>query len=178
MPAFDRGYTTNEDGTTTVFSLSTLETIDRIKVGNDADAAVFEPKSSQVAFMMGDSKAVTFLDARTGAVTGKLAMQSAKLDGAVADGEGTIFVAQRDRNAVARIDASRRRLTGEWKTTGCEQPTGLAIDLASHRLFIGCRGTHPRLAVMDARTGKVVATRRARTPVPWPSTRAREDSTS
>lgn len=158
VPAFDRGYTTNEDGSTTVFTLSTLETIDRIKFGDDADAAVFEPRSGQVAFMMGDSKAVKFLDARTGAVRGTLAMRSAKLDGAVTDDDGTIFVAQRDRNAMARIDASAHRLTGEWKTTGCEQPTGLAIDRVAHRLFIGCRGTHPVLAVMDARTGKVVAT--------------------
>src|SRR6516165_9295484 len=30
VPEFDRGYTTNGDGTTTAFQLSTLKTIDRI----------------------------------------------------------------------------------------------------------------------------------------------------
>lgn len=158
VPSVDRGYTTNEDGTTTVFSLTTLETIDRIKFGADADAAVFEPRSGQVAFMMGDSKAITFLDARTGGITGTLAMPSVKLDGAAVDDEGGIFVAQRDRNSVARVDAAHRRLTGEWKTTGCEQPTGLDIDRVRHRLFIGCRGAHPVLAVMDSRSGRIVAT--------------------
>ena len=34
----------------------------------------------------------------------------------------------------------------------------MAIDRATMRLFIGCKGPHPVLAVMNARTGKVVAT--------------------
>jgi hypothetical protein len=39
---------------------------------------------------------------------------------------------------------------------GCEQPTGLAFDSARERLFVGCRGRAPVLAVMDSRTGRVV----------------------
>jgi DNA-binding beta-propeller fold protein YncE len=159
VPEADRGYTTNEDGSTTVFRLSTLETIDRIKFGDDADAAIYEPVSGLVAFTMGDSKAIAFLDAKTGALVGKLPMPSAKLDGAVADGEGSIFIAQRDRNSLARVDARQRRVTAEWKVTGCEEPTGVAFDRANGRLFVGCRGRSPVLAVMDSRTGKVVAIR-------------------
>jgi DNA-binding beta-propeller fold protein YncE len=158
VPDFDRGYTTNADGSTTIFSLSTLETIDRIRFGGDADAAVYEPRSGQLAFMMGDSRSIAFLDAKTGALAGTLAMPSGKLDGAAVDADGSIFVALRDRNSIARIDARRRRITGEWKTTGCEQPTGLAINRENHRLFVGCRGSNPVLAVMDSRTGHVVAT--------------------
>jgi hypothetical protein len=140
-----------------VFTLSTLETIDRIKFGADGDAAIYEPVSRQLVFTMGDSKAIAFLDARTGGVLGKLPMQSAKLDGAVADGAGRIFIALRDRNSLARIDVRQRRMTAEWKVRGCEEPTGLALDRAHARLFIGCRGANPVLAVMDARTGRVVA---------------------
>ena len=158
VPEFDRGYTTNGDGSTTVFALSTLETIDRITFAKDADAAVYEPVSGQVAFMAGDSHAIVFLDARTGVARATVAMRSEKLDGAVADGAGAIFVAQRDRNSIARLDAARHVQSAEWKTRGCEQPTGLAIDRTTHRLFIGCRGTHPVLAVMDAQTGTMVAT--------------------
>ncbi len=158
VPEFDRGYTTNEDGTTTVFRLSTLETIGRIKFGNDADAAIYEPLSKQLAFMMGDSKAITFIDAEHGTVTAKVNMPSAKLDGAVVDGEGNLFVAERDRNSLATVDAQRRRATAEWKVTGCEEPTGLALDRANHRLFVGCRGARPVLAVMNSRTGVVVGT--------------------
>lgn len=155
---FDRGYTTNGDGSTTVFQLSTLKTIDRIKLGESADAAYFEPVTGQLAFMMGDDKQITFVDAASGAITGKLALQSEKIEAGAADGQGNLFVSLRDRNEVIRIDARKRQVTAEWKTQGCEQPTGLAFDAADKRIFAGCRGNSPVLAVLDAETGKVVAT--------------------
>lgn len=155
---FDRGYTVNEDGTSTMFQLSTLKTLKRIPVGEAADAGVFEPVSGQVMITISDEKSVAFLDAKTGAKTGTLKLQAGKFDGMAADGKGNIFVAQRDLNSVARIDAKTRKLTAEWKTTGCEQPTGLAFDAAHHRIFVGCRGKNPVLAVLDSDTGKVVAT--------------------
>lgn len=155
---FDRGYTINEDGTSTIFQLSTLKTIKRIPVGEAADSGVFEPVTGQVMITMSDEKSVAFLDAKTGNRTGTLVLQAEKFDGMAVDGKGNIFVAQRDRNSVARIDAKTRKLTAEWKTTGCEQPTGLAFDAANQRIFVGCRGKNPVLAVIDATGGKVVAT--------------------
>lgn len=155
---FDRGYTTNGDGSTTVFQLSTLKTIDRIKLGEDADAAFYEPVTRQLAFMMGDSRQIAFLDAGTGTRLGTLKMQSGKLEAAAADGQGNLFVAERDRNRVARIDLRQRKLTAEWKTQGCEEPTGLALDRVGKRIFLGCRGKSPVLAVLDSETGKVIAT--------------------
>lgn len=155
---FDRGYTTNGDGSTTVFQLSTLKTIDRIKFGEDADAAFYDPVTKQLAFMMGDSKEIAFLDARTGSVVGKLKMESKKLDGSAPDGEGNLFIAERDRNAVARVDIRQRKVTAEWKTAPCEEPTGLAFDRAHKRIFVGCRGKSPVLAVLDSDSGKVITT--------------------
>jgi DNA-binding beta-propeller fold protein YncE len=156
-PEVDRGFTANEDGSTTMFELSTLRTLDRLTLGTDADAAVYEPSTRQVAFTMGDSRMITFVDAATGKIAGRVTLRSAKLDGAAADGEGALFVAERDRDAVARIDARRRAQTAEWKVPGCHEPTGLAYDRASRRIFVGCRGRDPVLAVLDSRTGRVVA---------------------
>jgi len=158
VPEFDRGYTTNGDGTTTAFQLSTLKTIDRIKFGEDADSGFYDPVTRQIAFTMGDSQAVAFVDAKTGAVTGRMSIQSSKLDGTVPDGHGNMFMALRDRDAVIKIDVAARKVISEWKTTGCEQPTGLAYDASHQRLFVGCRGKNPVLAVMDAGEGKVVTT--------------------
>jgi len=158
VPEFDRGYSTNGDGTTTVFQLSTLQTIGRIKFGEDADAATYEPVTKRLAFTMGDSKKIAFLDAKTAQPVGELAMESKKLDGAAADGEGNLLMALRDRNSVAKIDVAARKVAGEWKAEGCEQPTGLAYDKANKRIFVGCRGNKPVLAVMDAESGKVITT--------------------
>ncbi len=158
VPEFDRGYTTNGDGSTTAFRLSTLETLERIKLGEDADAGIYDPVTKQIAFTMGDSQKIAFLEAKTGKPLGVLPMESKKLDGAAPDGEGHLFMALRDRDSVARIDMAGHRLDAQWKTDGCEQPTGVAYDRGNQRIFVGCRGAKPVLAVLDARSGKVIST--------------------
>lgn len=158
VPEFDRGYTTNTDGTSTVFQISTLKAVGSIKLGDDADAGFYEPVTKQVVFMRGDSKEMTFVDAKSGEVTGKLAMKSKKLEGTAPDGHGSIFTAQRDTNSVVRVHAAAKTVTAEWPTTGCEEPNGLAFDSRRKRLFVGCRGTRPVLVVMDSESGYVVAT--------------------
>jgi DNA-binding beta-propeller fold protein YncE len=158
VPEVGRGYTANGDGTTTVFDLSTLKTLDRLKLGESADSAFYEPLTGQVAFTLGDSHELVFVTAKTGAVAGRLHIDADELEGAAADGQGFLYVNERDKNRVAKVDARTRRLVAEWPTPGCDMPTGLAIDRADRRLFIGCKGEHPVLAVMDAGSGRVVAT--------------------
>jgi len=114
--------------------------------------------TKQIAFTMGDSQKIAFLEAKTGKPLGALPMESKKLDGAVPDGEGHLFMALRDRNLVAKIDMAAHRLDAQWKTDGCEQPTGVAYDRAGQRVFVGCRGAKPVLAVMDAQSGRVIST--------------------
>src|SRR5258708_7667230 len=74
VPEFDRGYSTNGDGTSTVFAISTLKTLDRIKVGEDADSAFYEPVTRQLAFTMADTKKIPFVDPRPGKVVADLAI--------------------------------------------------------------------------------------------------------
>lgn len=157
VPEFDRGYTANEDGSTTVFELSSLKTLERVKLGPAADAAVFEPSTGQLAFTLGDTKELVFVDARTAKVTGRVSMSSEELEGAVADGKGFLYVNERDKDRLAKVDARTFTRKAEWPTPGCHMPTGLAMDREHHRLFLGCKGAHPVVAVMDAATGKVVA---------------------
>ena len=155
---FDRGFTINEDGTVTLFQLSTLKPISRIKLGKAADTGIYEPVTKQVAVMLGDEKQIVFLDPKTGSLLHKLQMDSVKLEAPTPDGEGNLFIGQRDKNSVARVDAKQHKVTAEWKIEGCEQPSGLAVDRANKRIFVGCRGKNPVLAVMDSESGKVVAT--------------------
>lgn len=156
VPEFDRGYTANEDGTTTIFQLSTLKTIDRVKFGENCDSGFYDPVTKQIVFTMADSKAVAFVDAKTGKPVGTLAIDSAKIDGAAPDGEGNVFVALRDRNSVVKIDVAARKVTEQWATAPCEQPTAVAYDREHKRIFVGCRGAKPVLAVVDATSGRVV----------------------
>lgn len=158
VPEFDLGFTANEDGSTTMFKLSTLKTIKRISFGKDCDSVFYDPKSKQLVFTMGDSHALAFVDAKTGNVSGTLSVDANKLDGSAADGQGNMFVALRDKNKVIKIDVANRKLLAEYATEGCSLPTGLDYDPASKRIFVGCRGDKPVLAVLNADSGKTVTT--------------------
>lgn len=158
VPEADRGYTANEDGSTTVFQLSTLETLDRVKLGESADAAFYEPATGQVVFTLGDTQELVFLDARTAKPLGRVHMNAEELEAVAADGQGYVYVNERDKNRLAKVDARTHALLAEWPLAGCEMPTGLAIDMAAGRLFAGCKGDHPVLAIVDSASGRVIAT--------------------
>jgi hypothetical protein len=157
VPDFDRGYVIKEDGTGTAFTLSTLKPIGRVKFGASADNGFYDPVTKQLLITMGDEKQAAFVAAKTGQVVGTLAIDSGKLEGTAPDGKGNFFMALRDRNKVIRIDARARRITATWIPEGCVLPTGLAYDAAAGRVFVSCRGDKPILAVLDAQSGKVVA---------------------
>jgi DNA-binding beta-propeller fold protein YncE len=156
VPEFDRIYTVNLDGTSTVFQLSTLKKLDKIKLGEDADAAFYDPVTKEVAFMRGDSNEITYVDGATGKVAARLAMPSKKLEASAADGQGNMFTASRDRNSVFKVNMKDHKVVAEYPAD-CEEANGMAIDRAGKRLFVGCRGKSPVLAVMDTETGRVVA---------------------
>jgi DNA-binding beta-propeller fold protein YncE len=157
VPEASRGYTANDDGSTTIFDLATLKTLQRLKLGQGADAAFYEPATGQLAFTMGDTRQLTFIDARTAKVTGHVHLDADEIEGVAADGKGALYVAERDRNRVAKVDARTHAVVAEWDIDECEQPTGVAIDPAHGRLFVGCKGQHPVLSVIDVADGRVVA---------------------
>ena len=157
-PDLDRGFVINNDGSATLFQHSTMKSLKRIPFGSNADSGTYDPVTKQIAITMNDDGKIMYLDARDGAIKGELKLDSKKIEGTAADGEGNMFSALRDRNMVVRVDAKAHRLTAQWPTTGCELPNGLQYDGKNKRVFVSCRGDKPVLAVFDAITGKVVAT--------------------
>lgn len=158
IPQLNRGFSANEDGSTTVFNLSTLVPIKRVKFAEDADAGSYDAVTGKIAFVSADSQKMTFVDARTLAVGSSVALTAKKADASAVDGMGGLLLNERDKNMVAHIDIATAKITAEWPTTGCTQPTGLAVDTLHHRAFIGCRSNTPVLDVMNTETGQIVQT--------------------
>jgi DNA-binding beta-propeller fold protein YncE len=157
-PEFDRGYTANGDGVATVFKLSTLQTLARIKMGESADGAFYDATHKLVVVTRGDDHRLTFIDARTGKISGEVATESKELESIAVDAKGWVYVAERDKTAVAKVDAVNKAVVQEWKVgADCSLPTGIAIDSQHDRLFIGCKGDKPVLAVVDTQSGQTVA---------------------
>ena len=77
-------------------------------------------------------------------------------EAATLNGKGTGFVNLEAAATVVSFDPSALTVKQKWPITGCEKPTGMAIDASNSRLFIGCRSKV--LAVLDAESGKVITT--------------------
>ena len=156
-PELDRGFTSNGgDSTVTIFALRTLAPIATVHVtGRNPDAIVYDPATRRVFTFNGGSGDATAIDAASGAVAGTIALNG-RPEFAAADGRGRVFANIEDSSVVVAIDARTLRVVSRWPLAPCEHPSGMAIDRAHERLFIGC---HNRMmAVVNARSGKVIAT--------------------
>jgi YVTN family beta-propeller protein len=126
-----------------------------IPAGTGPDGAVFEPVTKTVWALNGHSHDVTVIDTATNAVVATVALPG-KPEFPVADGNGFVYDNIEDKSEIVSIDARTHTLTATWPVAPCESPSGLAIDRAHHRLFAVCDGG--KMAVVDAESGKVVAT--------------------
>jgi YVTN family beta-propeller protein len=126
-----------------------------IPAGTGPDGAVFEPVTKTVWAFNGRSHDVTVIDTATNTVVATVALPG-KPEFPVADGKGFVYDNIEDKSEIVAIDARTHTVTGTWPVAPCESPSGLAIDTANHRLFAVCDGG--KMAVMDAESGKVVAT--------------------
>ena len=153
---FATGYTSNgRDGTVTVFDLPTLRPLNRIKVGTNPDAIIYEPTTKRVFTFNGGSHDASAIDVRTGSVISTLPLDG-KPEFAVADGQGNIYVNIEDKSELVKIDAGRASIGARWSLAPCEHPTGLSIDVQRRRLFVGC--ANRLMAIVDANQGRIVAT--------------------
>ena len=149
------GYISDGGGNAVVvFDRAMLATVATIPAGTNPDAIVFEPATQTVWAFNGRSKDATVIDAATNKVVATITLPG-KPEFAAVDSHGTVFVNIEDKNELVRLDAKTNKLTAEWPLTGCDGPSGLAFDVRGHRLFSVCGGK--KMAVTDARTGKVLA---------------------
>ena len=159
-PELGRGFTSNgRAGTITIFDLKTLAVIGSAKAGTNPDAIVYDPYTKRVFAMNGRSSNATVIDGASGAVAGTIAV-TGKPEFAVADGAGHLYVNIEDKGEILQLDAQKMTVTAKWPLAPCEEPTGLAMDIAHRRLFAGCG--NKMMAVMDADSGKVIVEWRKR----------------
>ena len=152
-----RGYTSNgRDSSVSVFDLKTLAPIARIHTsGVNPDAIVYDDFSHRVFAFNGRSGDATAIDAATNTVAGTIPL-GGKPEFAVVDGRGALWVNIEDKSEIAKIDTKTLAVQSRWPLAPCEEPSGLAMDRATRRLFTVC--SNKLMAIVDADGGKVVAT--------------------
>jgi WD40 repeat protein len=156
-PEFNRGFTSNgREGTVSIFDLKTLALISKVKdVGENPDAILYDPASKRVFTFNGRSHDSTAIDAATGKIVGKIPLDG-KPEFGVSTGAGEIFVNIEDKSELSLLDPQALKVKSIWPLTPCQEPSGLALDAKSRRLFSGC--DNKMMAVVNADTGKVITT--------------------
>jgi DNA-binding beta-propeller fold protein YncE len=151
-----RGFTSNgRANNVTIFDLNTLKTIATVQAGTNPDAIVYDPATKRVFTMNGRSQDTTAINAADGTVAGTLPL-GGKPEFAVADGKGSIFVNIEDKSELVHFDSKSLKVLHRWPMAPCKEPSGLAADWKSQRLFAGC--DNKLMAVISAEDGKVVTT--------------------
>jgi YVTN family beta-propeller protein len=156
-PDLHRGFTSNGKGDSiTVFDLDSLKSIREVKIPADnPDAILYEASGKHVFTFNGKSKDVTVLDASTLAVVATIPVPD-KPEFAVDDHAGQIFVnIESEPGQMVVIDSRRLAVKAIWPLTGCDSPSGLAMDRVHRRLFSVC--DDKVMAVTNADSGSSVA---------------------
>lgn len=153
-----KGFTSNGgENAVTVFDLKTLKETAKIKTegGVGPDAILYDPASKRVFTFNGRSQNATVIDAEKGTLVGNIPL-GGKPEFPAADGKGKVYVNIEDKNTLVAIDAKAATVANTWPLTGCEEPSGIAMDTKHRRLFSGCH--NKVMAITDADSGKVITT--------------------
>jgi DNA-binding beta-propeller fold protein YncE len=155
-PEFNRGFISDGAANQVViFDLTTLAKVGAVAAGTNPDGIIYDPGTKRVFAFNGRSASATAVDAEKGTLAGTVILEG-KPEFPVADGKGHVYVNIEDKSEVMDIDSKTLTVVHKWPLAPCEEPSGMAMDTKTRRLFSGC--DNKMMAVMDADTGKVVTT--------------------
>jgi len=156
-PKLNRGFSSNgRESRASIVDLKTLKTLSKVETGENPDAILYEPGQEEVYTFNGRGKSATIFGASSGKVLATVALPG-KPEFAVSDPkEGRVYCNIEDKNAVVALDTKTHQVVNTWPIAPGEEASGLAFDLAHHRLFLGCG--NKLMVMMDSRSGKVLAT--------------------
>ena len=151
-----RGFSSNGgESKVGVVDLKTLKIENRIATQEGPDAILFEPVHKEVYSFNGKAHSATVISATSGEVVATLPLPGKPEFSAVDPKAGRVFVNIEDKNEIVAIDSAQHQVVATWPIAPGESATGMAIDTAHHRLFVGCDNN--LMLMVDSTTGKVVS---------------------
>lgn len=155
-PEFNHGFISDGGANEVVmFDLKTLAKLGSIPAGTNPDCIIYDPGTKRVFAFNGRSASATAVDAEKGTLAGTVTLEG-KPEFAAADGKGHVYVNIENKSEVFDIDSKALTVVNKWPLAPCEEPSGMAMDTKSRRIFSGC--DNKVMSVMNADNGKVVAT--------------------
>ncbi|HEX4637693.1 MAG TPA: hypothetical protein VH189_16035 [Rhizomicrobium sp.] len=153
-PANHHGFASSKP--LTMFGSENMTVLKSIAVDGNPDGLSLDAAAHRVYVLSHSAPNITAIDTNDGAITG-----TANLDAAVeetkSDGQGHLYVALEDKDAVGVVDAKSLTVTARYPLAPQGgTPAGLALDAKNRVLYVACR--NPAVMVMmNADTGAILA---------------------
>lgn len=156
VPELKKGFTSNgKSNSVTVFDLASLKVSRVIPLeGKKPDAIIYDSASKHVLAFNGGSNSMSVIDPAAESVLATVPLPG-RPEFAAADGHGRVYLNLEDKAQVTVIDTLANKVLSSWTLGACEEPSGLALDTAHHRVFSTCQNN--KLVVLDTGSGKPVA---------------------
>jgi len=152
-----RGLTTNgRESKAGLIDLQTLKLVSKTDTGGNPDGMLYEPGRQEFYTFNGSGQSATVIDATSGKVIATIPLGGRPESGVADSAAGRVYDNIESTSEVAVIDTKTHQVVNRWPIAPGEEPSGMAFDLAHHRLFLGCGGSKT-MEMMDSTTGKVVA---------------------
>lgn len=144
------------DSSVTVIDLKTLAVTAKITgTGQNPDAIMYDQFSSKVFTFNGRSSNSTVIDARTNKKVATIPL-AGKPEFPAPDGKGKMYVNIEDKSLISVINTATLKVEASWSIAPGEEPSGLALDNETHRLFSVC--SNKLMVIVDATDGHIVTT--------------------
>jgi len=155
-PDLGRGFTSNGgENKVSMFDLKSLSTASKIDTGGaNPDAITYDQATKEVWAFNHTGMSAAEIDAAAGTLLATIPLSGTAETGQVDAAAGRVYVNIEDKDAVDVIDIKARKVVATWPVAPASTPTGMALDAASHRLFVGGGKS---LVMIDTTSGKVVA---------------------
>ena len=158
-PEAGRGFITDGEGSVVIFDLKTNAVLGTLKARPDADGIIYDKATGLVLVSCGDEGVLVTIkadvDPKTGSIDAPIDL-GGKPEFLASDGAGKVYVNLEDKDQIAVVDLKARKVLAHWPVATGGSPVGLSMDIAKHRLFVGCRKPQ-KMIVMSTDDGKVIA---------------------
>jgi len=154
-PANHHGFASSKP--LTLFDSKTMAVLKTIAVDGNPDGLSLDAAAHRVYVLSHSAPNITAIDTADGSIVGTVNLDAA-VEETKSDGNGHLYVALEDKDAVGVVDAKALTVIARFPLAPQGgTPAGLALDAKSRVLFVACR--NPAVMVMmNADTGAILAT--------------------
>jgi YVTN family beta-propeller protein len=124
-------------------------------VGQNPDAITYDSKHDKVYVFNHSGDSATVIDGKGAKVVTTIPLGGSPEFPVTDSSAGRVYVNLENKSEVAVIDAAKYQVLARWPLAPGTEPSGIALDVAHHRLFSTC---HNKMMVMvDTDSGKVIS---------------------